>query len=55
MVGKVHDNSKDTGKKANFFEQEIAKRDREALKAIGIRPVIMTGHTTARCGAASNW
>eukprot|EP00026_Physarum_polycephalum_P020496 Phypoly_transcript_23108.p1 GENE.Phypoly_transcript_23108~~Phypoly_transcript_23108.p1 ORF type:complete len:121 (+),score=38.04 Phypoly_transcript_23108:141-503(+) len=31
-VGKVHDESKDTGKKANFFEQEIAKQKGDPLE-----------------------
>jgi hypothetical protein len=31
-VGKVHDESKATGKKANFFEQEIAKQKGDPLE-----------------------
>jgi hypothetical protein len=30
-VGKVHDDTKDTGRKANFFEQEIAKQKGDPL------------------------
>jgi len=31
-VGKVHDDSKATGKKANYFEQEIAKQKGDPLE-----------------------
>eukprot|EP01102_Stenamoeba_stenopodia_P004155 TRINITY_DN1433_c0_g1_i1.p1 TRINITY_DN1433_c0_g1~~TRINITY_DN1433_c0_g1_i1.p1 ORF type:complete len:213 (-),score=80.11 TRINITY_DN1433_c0_g1_i1:160-798(-) len=31
-VGKVHDNSKETGRKANFFEQEAAKQRGDPLE-----------------------
>ncbi|KAL6066540.1 apoptosis-inducing factor [Balamuthia mandrillaris] len=36
-IGKVHDDSKDTGRKANFFEQEIAKQKGDPLEAEKLR------------------